>query len=409
MISKQRHTSEDASGTGVLDGASLETELLLECCFPPAKKGETATVRELLQRDLRWEQLLDVGGKHGVLPLVARHVENAADHDVPEKVESQLRDRSRSVTVRNLQYVEELHTIFDAFEDEGIRAIPFKGPVLAASSFGDISLRAFTDLDVLVHRNDVPAAVDFLENRGYEWTRNAPRLDDSALLGGPVTRPLTCEYALERGEYTVEVRWRIGESGVPFGIGFETLWDRHDAVSVAGMELPALNPTDRLLMLAYHGTKHRWYLLKWVADFAVSVREIDPDWSRLLHRASSTGVERKLLVATALATSLFDLGVPERVERRVRDDDRAEALARTIAAEITEGAPERPSSTDRLLYNLGATDSRSAAVRMLFGRQRLHPSVFEYERLPLPGKFHPLYYPIVPIRLAGEGLVKAVR
>ena len=386
-----------------------ELELLVRCSLPPSMREETARIRSLLAEELSWERVIDLGGSHGILPLLYRHVETTPRHGVPDDVVQRLRDRARSTTVRNLQYTDELHGIFEAFEDESIRAMPFKGPILAAVSYDDLSVRQFGDLDVLVHREDIPAAVDILEARGHEWTRDAPRLDDSPLLGGPFTMPLACEYELERADQTVELRWRVGESQLPFGVRFETMWDRRDTVPVAGMELPVLDPHDRLLMLAYHGTKHRWHLLKWLSDFAVSLEGTDIDWSRLFHRARTHGVERKVLVAVALVTSVLDYTVPERVHRRVRDDGVAGKLAASVAAAIEAGEPERPSSTERLVYNARASDSPADTVRMLLRRNRLHPMLFEYERLPLPGVLHPLYYPVVPIRLTAQKLVKALR
>lgn len=386
-----------------------EIELLLRCSLPPSMGAEPGRVRTLLGAELSWDRVLEIGGRHGVLPLLYRHVEAAPGHDVPDAVVERLRERADSTTVRNLRYADELHGIFEAFDEESIRAMPFKGPVLAEVSYGDLSLREFGDLDVLVHRRDVPAAVDALEARGYEWVEDAPRLDDSPLLGGPFTMPLLCEYQLERGDRTVEVRWRVGEPERPFGLGFETMWDRRDTASVAGVELPVLDPDDRLLMLAYHGTKHRWHLLKWIGDFAVTLERADTEWDELFRRAGTHGVERKLLVGIALVTSLFDLSIPERVERRVSQDGRAGELAASVVAEIEAGPPERPSSRERLVYNARATDSPTDALGMVLRRQHLHPTVYEYERLPLPGVCHPLYYPVVPVRLAAEKLVSAIR
>lgn len=402
-------TMSDTARKQTLEGFRPEVELLVRCAIPPSMKADHDRVRTLLDAELSWDDVLEIGGKHGVLPLLARSIEAVPEHHVPEEHIDRLEDRTTSVAVRNLRYTDELHAIFDAFESDEIRAIPFKGPVLASFSYGDLSMREFSDLDVLVHRDDVPAAVDLLEERGYEWTCDAPRLDDSPLLGDRVTMPLVCEYELVCDDHTVEIRWRVGQSDRPFGIGFETMWERHDFVPVAGVDLPALDPEDRILMLAYHGTKHRWHLLKWISDFAVSVERMTLDWSQLVRRARTHGIERKLLVGIALSTTLLGIRVPDHVERRIRDDGRAEELAASVAADIKHGIPTRPSSWSRLVYNAKAADSAIEVSRMLLQRPRLHPSVFEYKHVPLPGKLHPLYYPVVPVRLTAERVVNLFR
>jgi len=404
MQRQRSHTDSQA-----VEECAPETELLLRCSLPPSISRDGVRIRTLLREELSWEQILDLGGRHSILSVLLRHVEATPDHRVPEAIVDQLRSQAQSRTVRNLQYAEELHDIVRTFENRSIRALPFKGPVLAEYVYGDLSLRAFGDLDILVHRADVSAAVDALEDCGYEWVEAAPRLDDSPLLGGPLTRPMVCEYELERGNHTVEIRWRVGESELPFGIEFETMWERHDTAQVAGVALPVLEPEDRILVLAYHGTKHNWCLLKWVADFAVAVETTEIEWPRLVRRAKAHGLERKLLLGIALVTDLYGVSVPEQVEQRLREDDRAERLAARIETELKTPPPERPTSRERLVYNASAADSRRDVVRLLLQRGRLHPSLFEYKLFPLPGEFHPLYYPVVPVRLAVERLASVIR
>lgn len=386
-----------------------EIKLLLECSFPPSMRQHPERIQALLAKDLSWERILDMGKKHGLLPLLYRHLEGLPAQDVPEAVVSQLREGAQAVAMQNLKYTDELHEIFERFQAEHIRALPFKGPVLAATSYGSLSLRKFNDLDILVHSEDTSRAVDVLEARGYEWSSDAPRLDDSPLLGGPLTMPLVCEYQLERGEQTVEIRWRVGESSVPFGIDFETLWERRDTVTLAGKELPALDSLDRLLMLAYHGTKHRWQLLKWIADFAVSIRASDSGWRSLFRRARASGLERTVLAGIAIATANVGIGIPEWVDNRVRDDSRACTLAASVTEGIRTQSQDRQVSMGQFQFIARAADSPLTVLRMLGQKQGLHPSLFEYKLCPLPGSFHALYYPLVPVRLTAVKLRNAMR
>jgi hypothetical protein len=306
-----------------------------------------------------------------------------------------------------MRYATELHRLFEQFEDAGVRAIPFKGPVLAATAYGDLSLRAFNDLDVLVHPEDISTAVDCLEARGYEWVADAPRLDDSAVRGGPVTMPLISEYELEREELTVELRPRVGEPSIPFGLDVEALWARRSSVRVAGVDLPGLDALDRLLMLAYHGTKHRFRLLKWLADFAVTVLAAEPDWRSLFARAEDANLGRRLRLALVLAVTMFGVDVPAHARSEL-DDERVDRLAASVRETIgaSDRAP-RP-ATDPVLFNARAADGVGDALGMLVRHQQLHPSLFEYELCPLPGALHPLYYPLVPARFAAVKLRQAL-
>jgi len=55
---------------------------------------------------------------------------------------------------RNVFLTNKLFEILNLFKKNDILALPFKGPVLAESVYGDLSLRQFVDLDILVHNHD---------------------------------------------------------------------------------------------------------------------------------------------------------------------------------------------------------------------------------------------------------------
>ncbi|MEF8780587.1 MAG: nucleotidyltransferase family protein [Haloferacaceae archaeon] len=390
------------------ESTASEMEALIECTDPgkpPTKAGDC--LRSLPTDGTDWERVVALGAAHGVTPLLSRRLGAAGDRDgddrwAPDAMVEKLRDRVRSSTMRTLKYADELLKIVRAFESAGIRSLPFKGPVLAAFSYGDVHLREFGDLDLLVHREDVPAAVDVLEGLDYAWKESTPRVDDSALLGGPFTMPVVDEYQLHRDWSTVELRWRVGDKDRPFHPDFETLWERRSSVDVTGASVPALDPIDRLLVLAFHGTKHRWHLLKWIRDFAGTLERTRIAWGKLFQRARTNRLERKLLVGIALATSLWDVDVPKIAERNLRADGRARSLADAIESDLRAGRTTRPGTIERLRCSLEASDSVRESLRSVAGYGPIHPSYPEYRMLPLSGKWHPIYYLLRPVRLVAE-------
>lgn len=397
----------------MLRSASPEVELLVRCVHPSGKFGEVDSVRELLAGDLDWEQLLELGEAHGVTPLLHQTLtaqrqdrsKEATTEDlertVPESVHDRLAEQVRSIAVRNVHITTEMQTLLDSFEEHDIRALPFKGPVLAAFAYGDVGFREFGDLDLLVCREDITEAVDVLESHGYTW-EDVPRLDDSALLGGPFTKALVPEYELHRENLTVEVRWRVGDPDRPFPPSVDTLWKRRETVEVAGTDVDLLAPEDRLLVLAFHGTKHNWHLLKWVCDFAATLEQTDVVWSRLLGRARQHRVERKLLVGIALVDGLFGADIPVWVRDRLVADQRAIPLAEQVVEGFCSGTPTRPTRAERITFNARASDSVGDSLRAVLYHSRFHPGEPEYQLLPLSGPLHPLYYLVLPVRLLAD-------
>ena len=300
----------------MLSDAEPELQLVVECVRVAVDSGADPDVGALVASDLDWDRVLDLARYHGVLQLLQQGLastcrEVSADPRVPPAISSRLDGTVQRRTMRNLAATDELRGILDDFDAAGVRALPFKGPVLSAFAYDSVTVREYNDLDFLVHPADVSTAADVLEERGYEWRDGAPRLDDAALLGGPVTKPVVHEYEMTGPDIDVELRWRVGDAERPFSPAVPALWDHREQVDVGGASLPALAPADRLLVLAFHGTKHRWFLLKWLCDFVAAMDATTADWDRVLAHARDHGGERPLLVGAALAERGFDVVEPD--------------------------------------------------------------------------------------------------
>ena len=389
-----------AQSPPALDRLSPEAELVVRCATTRRPRDGDGRIAAVVAADPDWERVVEIACANGVGPLVSRQFD-AREIDLPGEARSALRRSSRRTSMRGLRLADELRSIVDDLDQAGIRALPFKGPTLAIASYGDLALRPFRDLDLLVPRADLTSAVDRLQSRGYEWTVDAPRLDDAVVLGGPFTRPLAAEFRLHRGPVTVELRPRVGAPSRPFDVATEALWGRRDHVAMAGRTVPALSPEDRLLVLAYHGVKHRWDRLKWVCDVAETTRAADGlEWGTLLERARASGARRRLSVALVLADALFETDVPSRVLREARSDPRAVALADEAVDAFSSDPLDTPEMRAPVRYNALASDSAAAAAATVLCAPWFHPTLAEYRLRPLPGALHPLYYPLRPVRAA---------
>lgn len=388
-----------------------EFEFLVQCVNPTLHDGDNGQIRPLPTSEFDWDRVLELANAHGVVPLLNRTLQSQDDSRIPENVLSRLSSYTQSITLENVRLAGELHTIANAFENEGIRWLPFKGLILAEASYGDLTRRSFKDIDLLIHPEDLSQAVDILEASGFERENSLPRLDDSLVRGGPITGSLVAEYTLHRSNIEVEVRCSVGEPDLPFTPDFETLWSRRTTVEVANNKVPALSPEDRLLVLAYHGTKHNWHRLKWICDFAAAATASNIDWSMLTRQAKTHGIERKVLIGILLSEMLFDIDILRDSRHRLQTDDCSAELATQVVDRFAKGTQPRPSNTDRAIYNLKASDSPRDWLPILLSYTELRPNSLEYRFLPLPGLFHPIYYftiPLRPVTILGNRLVETL-
>src|SRR5205085_8299101 len=90
--------------------------------------------------------------------------------------------------------------VIEALDRGGIRAMPRKGPWIAADAHGDIGLREAIDVDLLVAPEDLDRAVELLIDAGYERPLDTRRRD-----GLPDLHFGLSHDTLPR----VEVHWRV--------------------------------------------------------------------------------------------------------------------------------------------------------------------------------------------------------
>jgi hypothetical protein len=317
-----------------------EVELLLCSAGTRRDPAKAAQLKALLQREVDWAHLLSLAREHRMMPLLCWHLEAACWEAVPESVRDELHNHLHGTMCRNLALTGELLKLLRLFEASGIAAVPYKGPVLAALAYGNISFREFADLDFLVHKQDVWRAGELLVSAGYRPTYELTRAQEALF-----TRYYT-EHHFTRDDYghSVDLHWAITQRFFAFTLDPDSLWGRLERVSLGGSSVLTFSPEDLLLILCVHGAKSFWqelYLICDVAELVSSHRGMD--WERVAKQAATLGSERMLFLGLYLANDLLEADLPEDIFGRVRADPAVKALVKWVCERLfLEGkAPPR--------------------------------------------------------------------
>src|SRR5208282_5338116 len=86
---------------------------------------------------------------------------------LPTEIGHSLRSAYEANLRRSLWFTAELVRIMQHFERRQLRAVPYKGPVLAQALYRDLGLRSFSDLDFLISPRDFERAKQALAEVGY--------------------------------------------------------------------------------------------------------------------------------------------------------------------------------------------------------------------------------------------------
>ena len=352
---------------------SPEYEMLLACARSRMDERHAVIIQMRSRSALDWDALLSLGCRHSVFPLLYRQLAAVARQDVPPESLNRLKELYQGNTARNLFLLGELERVLRSLAEDGVTAIPWKGPVLAMAGYGDLSLRRFVDLDVIVRRDDVERAIGTLTNLGY---RAEPEVSPSqqAFL---IRTQHDLAFKRDEGRLIVELHWEVA------GAGGESL---------------VLAPEDVLLSLCVHGSKHLWERLAWVCDIAEWLAA-HPGlrWSELLSQAERTGQQRMLFVGLRLASELLDALLPEPAAKAI-DADRAVARLAAQAKQVIFRQPPRPPGMiSSLRFHLLAR--RTWAAKWNYLRHLLTPTDADVRAFRVPQALQFVYYLTRPFRL----------
>jgi hypothetical protein len=379
---------------------SPEIELLLRCARPCTGSEGSPQLKALLQEKLDWTYLIRMAQRHGVRPLLFWHLNTTSPEAVPRAVMEQLRDYYLSNGLRNMRLTGELLRLLDVFEAQGIPAVPYKGPVLAAFAYGNLGLREFVDIDVLVRKQEVSRAQELLLAEGYQPQYWLTPAQDAAFLR------YNCEHAFvhSNGGSAVDLHWAIAERHFSFSLDHEGLWRRLDRISLGGRDVCTLSPEDLLLILCVQGFKDSWERLKHVCDVAEVIRvHQDMDWGRVIKQADASGGRRTLFLGLALASDLLGTTLPKEIAQRVQTDPAVRTLARRVQERLfrTSGSPKRFSEVMFRSIHVQMRERLRDKVRYCVRSATTH-TVGDWMALPLPRPLFSLYYVLRPIRLVGK-------
>jgi hypothetical protein len=372
----------------------VANEVLLFCARRELAPEQLARLRELVGENPDWEYFYKLVRRHSLVPLVSSQLHALVEESVPPGVLRRFRKDYQENSARNIIFADELVSMVEALARAGVEAITFKGPALAITAYGDLSLRRFVDLDVIVRRADVARAIEVLSERGYTMAKNLSPQQQSILLQHQHNLQYT------RGRLIVELHWQVASELFASSVTGEELWRHLVTVRIADGDVKTLPPDDLLFALCVHGSRHLWQRLAWICDIdRVIATQPQLDWTSMLARADKAKARRMFLLGPALAAKLLGTQLPEAIAGAISSDRRVSFLANEIQTRLFDEQHESGAGVaDTFRYNmLVRSDWRS---RFRYLRFALALTDSDLEGVRLSPRFHFFYYLLRPFRLA---------
>ena len=385
---------------------TTETDVARLCASAYVSPTRVACLRTSLSHDLDWQAVLAEANRQCISPVVAHVLLLHTSGLLPEEVTTILNDKVRSITRQNLIWLQEWRQLLQLLDEAAIPAISFKGPALALTAYGDLTLREFHDLDLLVHPADVVRAKDILQKTGYQlWT---PVLGDSELaLLRSNNRQLRFTHPV-RGT-TVDLHWGLLHEMFSFQLLLDDVFasaklERRDEATFL-----ALSPEHSLLYLCAHGTKNCWAHLSELCDIASQVHgNAGLNWEECVRLAESSGCDLLLKHALLLAERVLRIELSEAAKQYCYDDEDAIALSKIAESFLFPDARTQPGHWQTLQYHLAFAKTQRDRARFILSRV-FAPAEPDWDHIRLPRQLFFLYYLIRPLRFLQEQTARLAR
>lgn len=318
-------------GTGARKFSLLpEAELIVWCARTSVTDELKIRIRQRVQESLNWSMVLGMAEYHGVVPLLHKSLSTITPDLAPAQVLATLREKTQVGSLLNQSLAKDLVDLCEAFEARGVPVIPIKGATLAVLAYGDLALRDFTDLDLLIPKQSLSEARTIILSQGYERKTRGGESHESHSHEGPHH-----VFIKKRPISRVDLQWVMAHQHFTFWLDRPEFWRSQMPVRLRDKAVPGLSAEMLLIVLCVHGSKHAWELLKWVCDVAELLRsQPNLDWDQIISCASNWRCRRMLYMGLSLAHQLLDAPLPEKVLTSLKDETDVRALSHRMPANL---------------------------------------------------------------------------
>ncbi len=367
---------------------------LLQCCARTYLDATTLErVKVLLATTIDFADLFTLADQHRVKPLLYHSLTKHFPELLNRSELKPLQQQCCRTSLHNMYLMNELLDIAEEFENHGVQAISFKGPILA-NIYGDLSLRQIKDLDFLVLESDFQKSVDILVAKDYK-----PHIQVSweTHLVSPV-RSLT-------GGHSIDLHRDIVPKHLSCFKDSDELWGYIEPRFFMNRKVYTFTPDMLLFILCLNGTKEGWFRLNRICDVAELVRaQPNMDWQRIIGMANQFGSKRLLFLGLFLAHTLSGAPLPTEIVDKIKADSAVPVLAAKVKAQLASSSPPvEPGEIERSLFHIRTRERWSNKIRTFLGLLShsgwMTITDNDREFLALPAQLSFLYVFIRPIRI----------
>ncbi|MEY3366937.1 MAG: hypothetical protein RI973_92 [Bacteroidota bacterium] len=338
--------------------------------------------------------LVGMAAHHKVRPLMLKALALYPDLPLGDRQKKMLEKSAFRLVKKSLSNLRALEEMFARLEERKIQAVLYRGLSWSHQLYGDLALREGTDIDIFVHRCDLPVIGEIMAGLGYRQTPDAahPRLD------GVIRHGYNFKYDRwdEAGDRThVEPHYAACHKIYHLDLELSELIDRPPTViCLREQEIPVFSP-DRVMlpMVVNNGIHEAWSRLKYLLDLHLFLEQYGEEvhWEEVRELMRKKDMYLNFLVGCHVCRSMLGTRVPLFFEQELAGK-RVERLGKERIKRVYHWSDSYIHERwRRMVFLVRARESKLLGFKTLFS-QFFVPTQHDFD-LNLPEYAYPFVRP----------------
>ena len=277
---------------------SKEDLLISDSCLARQNSQKKRNIKKIIGEFTGWQEF----SKKDISLVVYYNLKKTSLLNlIPSQINRKLERLFLSNTACNINHLENLAQLIQKLKQEKIPVIILKGAALCDTVYPHTGIRAFCDLDILIHKKDIPKVIKTLKQLDYSISHTHAQHHFSAFKKSGRTLPL-------------EVHWNLVNDASPFQkyafkLSLDKLWQEAVPLEISGAEALWLSPEHQLIYLSVHMLKEGYSNRKWLLDiyYLLEFYRGKMDWQKLLADCREFQTTRPVYYALSTLDELFHM------------------------------------------------------------------------------------------------------
>jgi hypothetical protein len=269
-------------------------------------------------------------------------------------------------------------------EQNGIKAIAFKGPTLAQLAYGDIALRQYSDLDILINYSELQNAMEVLQNNHYLLSKDEKfKIAKQNSIYHDVT-------FYSPSHISIELHWQLFSNEFKTDFTVLPIDKNIQNIQISNHTLVSFRAEYLIIYLCIHGAKHNWERLEWLVDISKLIQTQKLDWQYIVNFVEKSKTQKIFFSTLHLVHSFFGTPLEKRIQEHTKKKDIIK-LSHQFQDVIQNNFYSLSNNVKNLSHAqyklLNGPKNKGFFILSLFT-----PTQKDMQTIKLPKKLHSLYY-----------------